>query len=32
MPHVENVNLTGHFLIAMPAMANPYFAKSLNLI
>ena len=32
MPHVENVNLTGHFLIAMPAMANPYFAKSLTLI
>jgi putative transcriptional regulator len=25
---VENVNLTGHFLIAMPAMADPYFAKS----
>jgi putative transcriptional regulator len=25
---VENVNLTGHFLIAMPAMADPYFVKS----
>lgn len=29
---VENVNLTGHFLIAMPAMTDPYFAKSLTLI
>jgi putative transcriptional regulator len=28
MAAVENVNLTGHFLIAMPAMADPYFAKS----
>ncbi|HRE17084.1 MAG TPA: YqgE/AlgH family protein [Rhodocyclaceae bacterium] len=26
---MENVNLTDHFLIAMPAMADPYFAKSL---
>jgi putative transcriptional regulator len=25
---VENVNLTGHFLIAMPAMVDPYFSKS----
>lgn len=25
---MENVNLTGHFLIAMPAMADPYFAKA----
>lgn len=25
---MENVNLTGHFLIAMPAMADPYFSKS----
>ena len=32
MPHVENVNLTGHFLIAMPAMADPHFARSLTLI
>jgi putative transcriptional regulator len=29
---VENVNLTGHFLIAMPAMADPYFAKSVTLV
>jgi putative transcriptional regulator len=29
---VENVNLTGHFLIAMPAMADPYFAKSVTYI
>ncbi|HEX5538909.1 MAG TPA: YqgE/AlgH family protein, partial [Methylophilaceae bacterium] len=29
---MENVNLTGHFLIAMPAMTDPYFAKSLTLI
>jgi putative transcriptional regulator len=29
---VENVNLTGHFLIAMPAMTDPYFAKSLTFI
>lgn len=29
---VENVNLTGHFLIAMPAMTDPYFAKSLTYI
>jgi len=26
---MENVNLTDHFLIAMPAMSDPYFAKSL---
>lgn len=32
MPAVENVNLTGHFLIAMPAMTDPYFSKSLTLI
>lgn len=25
---MENVNLTGHFLIAMPAMEDPNFAKS----
>lgn len=25
---MPNINLTGHFLIAMPAMADPYFAKS----
>lgn len=29
---VDNVNLTGHFLIAMPAMADPYFAKSVAYI
>jgi putative transcriptional regulator len=27
-----NVNLTRHFLIAMPAMADPHFAKTLTLI
>lgn len=32
MAYVENVNLTGHFLIAMPAMADPHFVKSLTLI
>jgi putative transcriptional regulator len=29
---VENVNLTGHFLIAMPAMTDPYFAHSVTYI
>jgi len=29
---VENVNFTGHFLIAMPAMTDPYFAKSVTFI
>jgi len=29
---VENVNLTGHFLIAMPAMADPYFARSVTYV
>ncbi len=29
---LENINLTGHFLIAMPAMQDPYFAKSVTLI
>lgn len=29
---MENVNLTGHFLIAMPAMSDPYFAKSVTYI
>ncbi len=29
---MENVNLTGHFLIAMPAMADPRFAKSVTYI
>lgn len=26
---MDNVNLTDHFLIAMPTMSDPYFAKSL---
>jgi putative transcriptional regulator len=29
---VENVNLTGHFLIAMPAMTDPRFVKSVTYI
>ena len=29
---MENVNLTGHFLIAMPAMTDPYFARSVTFI
>ena len=29
---MKNVNLTDHFLIAMPAMADPYFAKSLTYV
>jgi len=29
---MQNVNLTDHFLIAMPNMADPYFAKSLTYI
>ncbi|MEZ0231956.1 MAG: YqgE/AlgH family protein [Methylophilaceae bacterium] len=29
---MENVNFTGHFLIAMPAMTDPYFAKSVTYI
>ena len=29
---MENVNLTGHFLIAMPAMRDPHFAKSVTYI
>ncbi len=29
---MQNVNLTDHFLIAMPAMADPHFAKSLTYI
>lgn len=32
MRHVDNVNLTGHFLIAMPAMNDPYFARSVTFI
>jgi putative transcriptional regulator len=29
---LENVNLTGQFLIAMPAMTDPYFSKSVTFI
>ena len=29
---MKNVNLTDHFLIAMPAMTDPYFAKSLTYV
>jgi putative transcriptional regulator len=29
---MENINLTGCFLIAMPAMSDPYFARSLTYI
>lgn len=29
---MKNINLTGHFLIAMPAMTDPYFAKSVTYI
>jgi putative transcriptional regulator len=29
---LENINLTGHFLIAMPALTDPYFSKSVTFI
>ena len=29
---MENVNLTGQFLIAMPSMTDPYFSKTLTYI
>jgi putative transcriptional regulator len=29
---IENMNLTGHFLIAMPNLTDPYFAKSVTFI
>ena len=29
---MQPVNLTNHFLIAMPNMADPYFSKSLTYI
>jgi len=29
---LENINLTGHFLMAMPAMTDPFFAKSVTFI
>src|SRR5918999_6510387 len=31
-PRMSTVNLTHHFLIAMPNMADPYFAKTLTYI
>jgi len=32
MSKLENINLTGHFLIAMPAMTDPFFSKSVTFI
>ena len=32
MSTLENVNFTGHFLIAMPALTDPYFTKSVTFI
>ncbi|WP_036300055.1 YqgE/AlgH family protein [Methylotenera sp. L2L1] len=29
---LDNMNLTGHFLIAMPNLTDPYFAKSVTFI
>lgn len=29
---LENINLTGHFLIAMPALDDPFFARSVTFI
>ena len=29
---MAQVNLTNHFLIAMPNMADPYFSRTLTLI
>ncbi|MBA3695508.1 MAG: YqgE/AlgH family protein [Methylotenera sp.] len=29
---LENINLTGHLLIAMPALTDPYFSKSVTFI
>jgi len=29
---MENINLTGHFLIAMPAVTDPFFSKSVTFI
>src|SRR5258708_19037884 len=31
-PSVSSINLTNHFLIAMPNMADPYFSKTLTYI
>jgi putative transcriptional regulator len=30
--HMQNVNLSRHFLIAMPAMVDPHFSKTLTFI
>jgi len=32
MPSVSQVNLTNHFLIAMPNMVDPYFARTLTFL
>lgn len=32
MSTLENVNLTGHLLIAMPGMTDPFFSKSVTFI
>ncbi len=32
MPTMSEINLTNHFLIAMPAMTDPFFAKSLTFV
>ena len=32
MSTLENVNLTGHLLIAMPGMSDPFFSKSVTFI
>lgn len=29
---MDSINLTNHFLIAMPGMADPYFSKTLTLV
>ena len=29
---MDSINLTNHFLIAMPGMADPYFSRTLTLI
>ena len=29
---MQNLNLTGHFLIAMPSMVDPHFAKTLTFV
>jgi putative transcriptional regulator len=29
---LENINLTGHFLIAMPSLTDPYFSKSVTFV